>query len=120
MGDGKKKEESLTDRLFKAKHGKRQEELEDRLKLQESEIEELRKTLEFKPARMVLVRLLVRAGLFRDPFNTNALIMARDAGYQQFGKELMLDIARVSPKHRNQVTGEYYDYTSSRAGNTTK
>ena len=114
-------EPTLKDKLFKAKHGKKAEEVEERLKLHESEKEELRKTLEFKPARRVLVRLLVRAGLFRDPFNTNALIMARDAGYQQFGKELMLDIARVSPKHRKLVTGEYYDYTSGdRSGNESK
>ena len=114
-------EPTLTEKLFKAKHGRRAEALEEQTKLHEEEIEALRKTLEFKPARMVLVRLLVKAGLLESPFSTNALQMAHGSGYKKFAEELMQEIASVSPKHRNQVIGECYDYTSSsRTGNNAK
>ncbi len=111
-------EPTLSERMEGLKYGRKIEQKDLRIKLQESEKEELRKALEFKPARSVLVRLLVRSQLFHSTWDPDSQQMAYNEGKRRFGIELFADIAEVSPKHRNQVQGEYYDYTSSRAGSS--
>ncbi len=109
-------EPTLSERMAELLHGKKAVDKDLRVKLRESEIEELRKALEFKPARSVLVRLLVRSQLFHSTYDPDSQQMAYNEGKRRFGIELFADIAEVSPKHRNQVQGEYYDYTSSKSG----
>lgn len=72
-----------------------------------------------KRGRAVVRRLLRRAGVGTresDPWDPNALTMARNAGFQRFARDILALVRRVSPDDFLLLVKEQIDDDRERAG----
>lgn len=74
---------------------KRQSKAERKLQQQH---DDLRSVLSTEQGMRFLWRLLGECGIHRDPFNTNALAMAKAVGAQSIGRFIEVEIAEACPE----------------------
>jgi hypothetical protein len=81
---------------------------------QETEDADLKWLMGSRRGRRIVWKLLEDAGVFQDTFHTNALIMARQAGYRLYGMQLLQRINLVCPEMYLKMAIEQKDKTNGR------
>lgn len=66
--------------------------------LREREKRDWCEVLETDAGKRLLWRILGECGIFMDPFNTNALVMARATGAQGIGRFIHIEIQEACPE----------------------
>lgn len=64
----------------------------------DTEEEDIKWLMKTKQGRRVMWTLLERCGTFGDPFNTNAMLMASNAGQQRVGRAYFATVQSVAPE----------------------
>lgn len=77
---------------------KEQRDARSKLDLQ-NEAEDFKWLMSSKRGRRIVWRQLERAGVFRDPFNTNAMLMARACGEKVEGLKTLAQIHALCPEN---------------------
>lgn len=87
--------------------------LEKRRKAREREMTDLKKVLSLPEGRRFVWKLMSRAGIFQDPFNTNAMQMSRSCGMKSSGLDLLADVNECDVNAFAQMQREHISEAKS-------
>lgn len=75
---------------------------------------DIQKLLDFAEFRRFVWNLWTATGIFRDPFQQNAMLMSRECGRQSIGKELLADINEADVNAFARIQREFISEQKSK------
>lgn len=73
---------------------------------QQNESEDFKWLMSSKRGRRIVWRQLERAGVFRTPFNTNAMLMAHACGEKNEGLKMLAQVLQLCPERFPEMLSE--------------
>ena len=74
---------------------------------QQTEADDVKWLMSSKRGRRIVWRGLERAGVFRTPFNTNAMLMAHACGEKNEGLKTLAQVLEICPERFTEMLSEH-------------